>query len=542
MSPEPRAPKGQGVASAALMMVALTFVSRVAGMIQIMVIASVFGSEGPINSFWAAFTIPDLLYFLMAGGAARTAFVPVFTEYLARGKVQQAWRVFSSVFWLLMILGGAIVLAGTAFAPQIARLSAMGWLESEPERVDVCAHIMRLLFPAQLFLVLGGLLMGALNAFRHFLWPAMGPIIYDLCFIAGAILAGRLIEGGMPQEQALSVLALSAVAGAVLGNVGAQISPLVRRGMKLQPVLDLHDEGVQKVIRLALPVILGLAVSEINWVVVRVFATMCESDAQSILAYANRLWKLPSGVFAAPIAIAVFPALAEHYAKGESGKYRRDFSFAIRNTLFMSLPVTVLFGALATPIVRVLYQRGSFDPATSPVVGDVLVWLTPGVLSLSINYICARAFYARHNTVTPVVAGILSFAACVGVGYWAARHSGVLGLALATSISAVLNAGLLYWWLWREVGQLDGKRVVTSVLRMLPGLVALGLVSWYGAGFLAAKLGTTHEIAKLLTVVLPMAAGGAAFVALCALLRVEELRSAVDLVLRRKRPVEDEVA
>jgi putative peptidoglycan lipid II flippase len=533
-------PRGQGLASAAMMMVALTFVSRIAGMIQIMVIASVFGSKGDINSFWAAFTIPDLLYFLMAGGAARTAFVPVFTEYLARDKVKEAWRVFSSIFWMLTILGGVIVLAGTVFAPQIARLSAMGWLKTDMGRVDLCAHIMRLLFPAQLFLVLGGLLMGALNAYRHFLWPALGPIIYDLCFIAGALLAGHLIHAGMPPSRALDVLALSAVAGAMLGNVAVQIPPMVRRGARLQAILDIHDEGVRKVVRMALPVILGLAISEINWVVVRVYATLCESDAQSILAYANRLWKLPSGVFAAAIAIAVFPALSEHYARGDAGKYRRDFSFAMRNTLFMVLPVTVAFGALATPIVRMLYQRGNFDAATSPVVGNVLIWLTPGMLALAINYICARAFYARQNTVTPVVAGIASFVACLAVGYWAAHRSGVLGLALATSVSAVLNAALLYAWLWREVGLLDGRRILQSVLRMLPGLVAMAVVCWLGSEVLAQRLGTTRELAKLLTVLLPMGVGGVLYVALCAVFKAEELHSAVALVLRKRKAAEEE--
>ncbi len=115
-----------------------------------------------------------LIYFLIAGGAARTAFVPVFTEYLAHGRRREAWRVFSTVFWLLLILGGVVVIGGSLFAPQVARLSALSWLGSAPERVDVCAHIMRIIFPAQLFLVLGSLLMGTLNAHKHCLWPAPG--------------------------------------------------------------------------------------------------------------------------------------------------------------------------------------------------------------------------------------------------------------------------------------------------------------------------------------------------------------------------------
>ncbi len=530
---QPPVPRGQGLASAALLMVVVTFVSRIAGMIQIMVIASVFGTKGDINSFWAAFTIPDLLYFLMAGGAARTAFVPVFTEYLAHQRYQQAWRVFSSVFWLLALLGSVIVLGGMVFSPSLARLSALGWLGSEPGRVDVCAHIMRLLFPAQLFLVLGGLLMGTLNAFKHFLWPAVGPIVYDLCFILGAVVAGSLVASGVAPTRALDVMALGAVLGAVCGNVLIQIPPLARRGARLLPVLDLHDEGTRRVIRLALPVILGLAVSEINWVVVRVLATMCENDAQSILAYANRLWKLPSGLFAAAIAIAVFPSLSEHYARGDRDSYRRDFSFAMRNTLFLVLPVSLAMCVLATPIVRMLFQRGSFDAASSPVVGVVLAWLTPGMIALALNYICARAFYARHNTVTPVIAGIASFVSCLAVGYLATRTGGVIGLAIATSASAVINAVLLLVWLKREVGQLDGTRIARSVGRMLPGCVVMAAVCWFGSELLSGRLGTTRELAKLITVVVPLAGGALCFVGCGIVLRAEELGSAWRLVTSR---------
>lgn len=528
--PGRQAPRGQGLASAAVLMVAATFAARVAGMVRMMVIGHVFGTRGGINSFFVAFTIPDLLYFLMAGGAARTAFVPVFTELLTKNRLQQAYRTFSSVFWLLAIVGGLLVAGGVLLADHLAKVSAVGWLGTAPERVDLTARIMRIVFPAQLFLVLGGLLMGALNAYKHFLWPAMGPLVYDVLFIGGALVAATLPEG-----RGLDALALSAVIGATCGNLLLQAPALARRGVRLLPVLDVTDEAVRRVIRLALPVMLGLAVAEINWVIVRVLATMCEPDAPAILEYANRLWKLPSGVFAAGIAIAVFPSLSEHYTRGDVERYRRDFSFALRNALFLVLPVAVAFGVLATPIVRMLFQRGSFDPITSPIVGHVLVWLTPGMVALGINYICARAFYARQNTVTPTAAGLVSIAACLGLGYWAAHTIGVVGLAMATSAGTVLNAALLVVLLKREVGLLDGARIVRSVARMLPGCVALGIVCRVGSEALAQALGTTAETAKVLTVMAPLAAGGLCFLGISAAMRAEELWSAGRLLAARIR-------
>lgn len=522
-------PAGQGLASAAVLVVVLTFAARIAGMIRMMVVGSVFGASGNINSFFAAFTIPDLIYFLIAGGAARTAFVPVFTEFLAHGKRREAWRVFSTVFWLLLILGGLVVIAGSLFAPQVARLSALGWLGSSPERVDICTRIMRIIFPAQLFLVLGSLLMGTLNAHKHFLWPALGPLVYDVVFIIGAVLGGMA-----PESQGLEIMAWASVVGALCGSVLIQIPPLAARGAKLLPVLDLRDEAVQRVIRLALPVILGLAVAEINWVVVRIFATMCQDDAPAVLEYANRLWKLPSGVFAAGIAIAVYPSLAEHCARGDLQAYRRDFSFAMRNTLFLILPVTVAFGALSTPIVRMLFQRGSFAPATSPVVGNVVLWLTPGMISLGITYIAARSFYARQNMITPVLCGIVSILACLGLGYWATLTTGVVGLAMATSATAVLNAVLLLVLLKREVGQLDGGRILRSLLRILPGSAGVGVICWLGSTLLGSRLGTEGEIARMLTVMIPIALSAIVYVGSCAFLGAEELRSAWRLVARRR--------
>jgi len=168
------------------------------------------------------------------------------------------------------------------------------------------------------------------------------------------------------------------------------------------------------------------------------------------------------------------------------------------------------------------------------VVGDVLVWLTPGMVALSVVYVLARAFYARQDTVTPVIAGVISIAACVGLGYPASRWLDVAGLGMVTSLTNVLNAVLLLWLLKRQVGQLDGRRIVLSLLRVLPGCVALGVICWLGAGLLERRLGTTGELAKLLTVAVPMGAGGAAFLGLCVALRTEELSSAWRLVARRR--------
>jgi len=228
-------------------MVFATLGARVAGLVRVMVLAR-FGTTGEINAYYQAFVIPDLVYFLIAGGALRTGFVPVFTEYITKGKWNQAWKTFSSLLWILLILGGLIVAAGILAAPMLAVLIAPGWVGGEPELLKLCGHLMRIIFPAQLCFVVGGLLMGTLNAHKHFFWPAMGPIVYDFFIIGGAVLAIAI-----PGTFGLPTIAYAVVLGALAGNVLLQIRPLAARDARLQRTLDIHDEGVKRVIKLALP-------------------------------------------------------------------------------------------------------------------------------------------------------------------------------------------------------------------------------------------------------------------------------------------------
>ena len=178
------------------------------------------------------------------------------------------------------------------------------------------------------------------------------------------------------------------------------------------------------------------------------------------------------------------------------------------------------------PEPYVLFQRGQFSPETSPVVGTVLLCLTPAMVGLGVSYICARGFYARHNTVTPVVVGIASIVACAALGYPASRAYGVLGLAGVTSLTTVLNAGLLLVFLRREMGRIDGGRILASAARLAPASLALGLICVLGSAALADALGTTGELAKLLTVLVPLSLGGVAFLAVSAALKTQELTSA----------------
>ncbi len=535
---EEASPARQGLAAAAALMVTAVFLSAVTGLIRVMLLNWRFGIEGEVNAYVQAFRIPDFIYFLMAGGALRTGFVPVFTEYIARNRVAQAWKTFSSTLWLLVIFGTILTGLGMLFAPHLARVVAPGWVDSHPDLLDLCVWIMRVMFPAQIFFVIGGLLMGTLNALKHFLWPAAGPIIYNLMIISAILLA--------PMLWGVSTLAYAVLLGALLGSLLVQIPPLRRLGGRLLMLFDPGDEGMHRVIKLALPIVFGLAVAEINLIITTALATKVDpTHGPMILEDANRLWKLPTRVFGAGIAIALFPTLAEHYATGALAAFRRDFSFGMRNTLFLVVPSAVGIMVLRYPIVRLLLERGQFTAEATELVADALLWFGPGIVGLAAVYILARTFYARHDTVTPVWVGAISISICLAAALPLMGVMQVSGLALATSVSAIANATMLMWILHRRVAGLVGPQMVSSMAKLVLPTAALGLICW---GTMAASqhyLGTASLAARLVNVLLPMSLGTVVFIGLAALLRMDELRSAWRLIRRRfsgrgaSQPAED---
>lgn len=511
------------MASAAYLMVFATFMSGVTGLLRDVAIGAQFGQTGA-DTFFNAASVPDLLYFLVAGGALRTGFVPVFTRFLARGEEDRAWRTFSALFWLLALASGIMSAVGMLAAEPLARLISPGWVAEHPELVQDCTRLMRIMFPAQVFFTLGGLLMGTLNALKHFLWPAMGPIIYNCAIITGAIVAPRLLG--------LNTLAWAVLAGAFVGNFALQMTTLQLRGGRLAAVWAPTDEGVRRVLALAGPVILGLAIAEINFVITKALATAALSQGGvSTLTYANHLWKFAPRMFGAGIAIALFPALSHDYARGDESQYRRDFSFGMRNVLFLTIPATALMMTIPGPIIRLLFP--GFDAEGVRAVTTTLIWFSLGIVPLGIVYIGARAFYARHDTLTPVWVGLIAVAACVTSAVLLDGPYQVAGLAMATSISGIINATLLVVLLERRVGRLDGRRIALSVLRVLPPTLALGAAAWGAATWLQSQVGTEGHMAHLIVTGGAMIAAGAVFLLGCRLMQVQEMTSAVDLVLRR---------
>ena len=521
---EPSAPS-QGLAGAAMLMVLASLASAITGLIRAMALSWHYGHSPELNAYFQAFRIPDFIYFLVAGGALRTGFVPVFTRYLALRQLEQAWRTFRATFWIVLAVATTVVALGMLFARPLTVFIAPGWMTREPALFDLTAYLMRVMFPAEIFMLVGGLLMGTLNAHKHFFWPGVGPILYNVLVIIAAIAAPFL--WGLP------TVAFAVPVSALLFNVLLQIRPLQKRGANWGFLLDFKDEGFRQVLKLAAHVIFGLSIAEVNLLITAALVTIFDPQWGPVaMEYANRLWKFPTRFIGAGIAIAVFPFLAEHYAKEDHAAYRRDFSFAIRNTLFLTIPPALVMMLLGDPINRLLFD---LSEEAYRATAQALFWYSLGILPLSLVYILTRAFYARHDTLTPVWVGVSSIAVCVGSAFPLGRLMGVGGLALATSAANIFNALALAIVLQKRVGALDGRRIASGLLRQAVPAAAFGLVCWYGLQLCYRFVGREGAVAHLVAVFFPLLAATLVFLALAWLFRVEELQNAGNLLRRKFR-------
>jgi len=517
-------PETHKVARAAAVMMAAIFISRVLGQLRDTAIAAWFGQNAYTDVYRAAFSIPDLLFFLIAGGALSSSFVPVFTEYLTRGQEEEAWKVFSVVATFMTLVVTGFVLIGEVFARQLVPLVAPGF---QPWQLDMTAALTRIVLPAQICFFLGGLMMATLYVRGHFLVPALGPIIYNLGIIAGGwLLGGHLGVAG---------LSWGALAGAIAGNLLLQMMFLRRIGVRYQFNLHLKHPGVVKVGKLVLPVILGLSLPQVFVLINRAFASLLPPGAVSALDNANKQMQAPLGIFAQAISIAVFPTLSAQAARGDREAFRRTLLQGLRALWFLTVPVSVLMMVLSTDIVSILLQYKRFTAYDTRITAEALVFYCIGLFAFSSQAILNRAFYAVQDTVTPVVIGTLTTLVFVPLNWWLMGPLAHKGLALAGSIAAILHVLWMLYALRRKV-QIPVEQLWLPFARLVLASTLSGVVGYTVRTLLVASLhgwGLHPKLVSLLAIVFVLAAGGGTYLLLSKLLRAEEMGYALKALRRR---------
>lgn len=511
--------------AAGLMMVAI-LASRLLGLVREMLIARTFGQTGIVSAYTVAFNLPDLLYFFLSSGALSGAFIPVFTERLQTGREKEAWRIFSTIACFMgLVLGGAVVLCELFTDPLVRVFAAPGFAKDRPELMPTVVTLTRIVLPSQLFFFLGGLMMGTLESRQKFAARAAGPVIYNMGIIVGAVVLSRWFD--------IAGLAWGALGGAFAGNVVFTFVHLRRAGFEFHPNLNLRHPGVKRVGALALPVILGLSLPQIDVIINRLFATYVSDIAPAALNYANRLMQVPLGIFAQAAGTAILPTLSAYAARNAIDDLRSGVSFGLRAILALNIPASVFMAVMAGPIVRAIYLGGEFRLSDVGHTQVVLVFYSVGIFAWAGQAIVARGFFAMQDTLTPVVLGTVVTAIFVPLNYVLMRLMGAGGLALATSVAATIHLVLLTVCLRRRLNGLEGRRVFRSLAKVCAATAAMGAACVgvsAGAGRLM-DVQTKHGSA--LEVLAAMVAASAVYVVLLKLFRTEELEYVWNAIGRR---------
>ena len=516
------------VTKAAGIMMAAILVSRLLGLVREMVIASKFGVGTEVDAYGIAFQLPDLLYFLLSSGALSAAFIPVFTEYLEKGEEKEAWKVFSIVGTFIFLVLTVFIVACEIFAPSLVPLFAPGeFIAKQGDALSLAIKLTRIVLPAQLFFLVGGLVMATLYSRKHFLTPALGPIIYNIGIICGGIfLADRLGIAG---------LTWGVLVGAFIGNFVLQVVVARRFGAVYTPSLNLRHPGVVKVAKLALPVMLGLSLPYVDVIINRAFASMINEGAISALNYANRLMQMPLGVFAQASAVALFPTLAAHAARKQMTELRDGVNFGLRGVLFLTVPSSVLMAVLATPIVRMLFQHGAFVPSDAPYVAYALIFYSIGLAGWAGQLVVSRGFYALQESIVPVISGTIVTAIFIPLNWLLMKPLGHGGLALATSIAVTLHLLILLEILRRRLGGLNGRLLIESFAKVSLASAAAGGVAWIVFRYCGQFADTTTQFGAGIGVLAAGGLGVLVYAGAVALLKVDEAAEIWGQITRRFR-------
>lgn len=432
-----------------------TLLSRIAGFVRDMVAANVLGASGMADAFYIAFRIPNLLRRFVAEGTLTVAFVPIFTDYL-KGSQEKAREVFSVVFTYLSLLLTFITLAGIIFAPFIVKLIAWGF--SGDPHFELTVFLTRIMFPYIFLISLVALSMGVLNSMNHFMAPAVSPVFLNLGMIIGNL--GLVYFFKLP--------ATAAAVGVLLGGgmqLLIQVPALKKLGMLPQWKLNWRHPAIKGLIFLMAPSALGAGIYQINVFVGTLYASFLPAGSVTCLWYADRIAQFPLGVFGISIATVVLPELSRFSAAEDWDGFKRALAYGLKLVFLITIPATVGVYLLAMPIVQIFFEHGSFDHAAAVKTAGALAMFSLQIPFVSATRSLVSAFFSLKDSKTPVKVSVAVMLSYIVFGYLSMLLWQHLGLALALSLSCVVNAVLLTWLLRRKIGNLHLRSIVSSLVR-----------------------------------------------------------------------------
>ena len=499
------------IAKASGIVMAGVLLSRLLGFFREWTVAHQIGSNSVTDAYYAAFTLPDFLNYLVAAGALSVTFIPVFSRYLAEKQEDEGWYAFSTVVTVMGLTLLVLVGIGELLAPQLVSAIAPGFAPAAKARA---VFLTRLMLPAQIFFYLGSILTAVQYAKAQFVIPSLAGIVYNLGVISGGVLLSSRIG--------ITGFAVGVLAGAVCGNFLLQIHGALRAGARFTPNLNIRHPGFRWFIKLSIPIMLALSLSATDDWIIRWFGSYLVPASITWLTYAKTLMRVPLGVVGGAVGVASFPFMAQLYSEGKLDELSRTVNATLKGLLLLLLPISALTIAQSQPLVYFVFSHTRLHGPDFQATSATLRVFSIGMCAWALQNILARAFYAARDTITPAVVGTGLTLLSLPLYWWLARHFQHLGLACASSLGITAYTLILFLLLNRRIRNPQARPLgifflKTTVVSALAGLACFKLNNWLGS-----VLGwqTTHQ--ALLVLVIVSSVGLALMVLLAKLLRLKE--------------------
>jgi putative peptidoglycan lipid II flippase len=463
---------GGGVARNTAIFSILTAFSRVAGLLREIVVASYFGTSIAASAYTIAYLVPNLVANLFANAALSAAFVPVFTDLLQQGRKAEAFRLASTLFWILLIALGAItaffILAAGLIMPVFVGPTFNG------AAIHLTVGLSQVLFPVILLLGLNGLLVGVLQSYDHFTIPAVSPAVWNLVIIV-ALVALRPSFHGQEEIYALAIGILAATGVQLTLAFGA----LRRIDFRLQLRIDWHDPRIRQVFTLMLPVTIGLGIVNLDQLINSAFGSLVSGEAPRAIDNAFRIYMLPQGMFSVAVATVLFPTLSRLAARRDPAGMRRTLGTGMRQINLLLVPAAAFMIVLATPITRLVFQRGHFDTHSTHLVSIALFWFAFSLPFGGINLLLTRTFFALQRPWIPTRLAAMNIVVDIIVSVALYKPLGIAGLVIGTVLAnAVMTALQIHRLRIGFNGRLEGAQTTMITARIALASALLAAVSW----------------------------------------------------------------
>jgi putative peptidoglycan lipid II flippase len=451
--------------------------SRIAGLVREVVASSYFGTSGPFSAFTIAFQVPNLVRSLFADATLSAAFVPVFMEHIAHGRKREAARLASTLLWIMLALLGAITAFFILFAGLIMPLFVGDTFT--PQLTELTVGLSRVLFPIVVLLGVNGLVVGILNSYEHFAIPAIAPLVWNIVIIVLLVVLKPLFHG----QNQMYAYAIGVLGGTIV-QLLMSLPMLPRVGFHFEWAFDWRDPRIVRVFRLMIPVTIGLGVINFDLLINSSLGSLVSEEAPRAIDAAFRIYMLPQGMFSVALATVLFPLLSRYAAERDIPRLRATTATGVRQIYMLLIPAAVFTAVLATPITRLVYQRGNFDAESTELVSTALFWFSFSLPFAGANLLLTRTFFSLQRPWIPTALAVASMVVNVTFSLALYKPFGIAGLVVGTAIGSAGMAAGQTWRLRRLLGgSLEERRTLITVAQICLASALLGVVSfgvWYG--------------------------------------------------------------